>query len=253
MLARIAAATVSLALSAPAWAQPLSTTPMTNWERFTDSFFNARVMAQYLPKIIEGFFLTIELAVLIIVTGLAAGIGLAIIRAIGIRPLNWIIIFVVDLFRALPPLVIIALLFFGLPSAGVQLSGFVCAWLALALVLMAFSEEIFWAGITSVAKGQWEAARSTGLGFLQTLGYVVLPQAFRLTIPPLTNRTIAITKGTALASVVAVPEILGAANAGVSFSFNPSPLTLGAIAYLILFLPFVAVGRWVESRFAWKR
>ena len=226
---------------------------MTNWERFTDSFFNARVMAQYLPKIIEGFFLTIELAVLIIVTGLAAGIGLAVIRAFGIRPLNWLIIFVVDLFRALPPLVIIALLYFGLPSAGLELSGFVSAWLALTLVLMAFSEEIFWAGITSVPKGQWEASRSTGLGFLQTLGHVVLPQAFRLTIPPLTNRTIAITKGTALASVVAVPDILGAANAGVSFSFNPSPLTLGAIAYLILFLPFVFFGRWVESRFAWKR
>ena len=226
---------------------------MTNWERFTDSFFNARVMAQYLPKIVEGFFLTIELAVLIIIAGLAAGIGLAVVRAFGIRPLNWLIIFLVDLFRALPPLVIIALLFFGLPSAGLELSGFTSAWLALTLVLMAFSEEIFWAGITSVPKGQWEAARSTGLGFLQTLGYVVIPQALRLTIPPLTNRTIAITKGTALASVVAVPDILGAANAGVSFSFNPSPLTLGALAYLVLFLPFVIVGRWVESRFAWKR
>ena len=71
-------------------------------------------------------------------------------------------------------------------------------------VLMAFSEEIFWAGITSVAKGQWEAARSTGLTFGQTLVSVVLPQAFRLTIPPLTNRTIALTKGTALGPDAAV-------------------------------------------------
>jgi hypothetical protein len=94
------------------------------------------------------------------------------------------------------------LLFFGLPNAGVELSGFVASWLALTLVLMAFSEEIFWAGITSVPKGQWEAARSTGLGFVQTLAYVVLPQALRITIPPLTNRTIAITKGTALGLVV---------------------------------------------------
>ncbi len=178
---------------------------------------------------------------------------LALLRAFGIRPLNWLIIFVVDLFRALPPLVIIVLLYFGLPNAGIELSGFVAAWLSLTLVLMAFTEEIFWAGITSVAKGQWEAARSTGLGFVQTLTYVVLPQALRITIPPLTNRTIAITKGTALASVVAVPDILGAANSGVSFSFNPSPLTLGAIAYLVLFLPVVVFGRWVETRFAWKR
>jgi len=81
----------------------------------------------------------------------------------------------------------------------------------------------------------------------------VLPQALRMTIPPLTNRTIAITKGTALASVVAVQEILGAAQAGVSFSFNPTPLTLGALAYLVLFVPVVLLGRWIETRFAWKR
>jgi polar amino acid transport system permease protein len=226
---------------------------MTAWERFTDSFFNARVAAEYLPKIIDGFWLTVLLALCIVVTGLAAGLVLALIRALGVRPLNWLIIFTVDLFRALPPLVVITLLFFGLPAAGMELSGFASSWLALSLVLMAFSEEIFWAGITSVPKGQWEAARSTGLGFVGTLRFVVLPQAFRLTIPPLTNRTIAITKGTALASVVAVQEILGAANAGVSFSFNPTPLTLGALAYLVLFIPVVIFGRWVETRFAWKR
>jgi hypothetical protein len=69
---------------------------MTGWESFTDSFFNARVMAQYLPKIVEGFFLTVELALLIIVAGLALGLLLALVRAFGIRPLNWLIIFVVD-------------------------------------------------------------------------------------------------------------------------------------------------------------
>jgi polar amino acid transport system permease protein len=226
---------------------------VTGWERFVDSFFNVRVAAQYLPKIVEGFGLTVVLALAIVLTGLAAGLLLALLRSLGVRPLNWLIVFAVDLFRALPPLVIITLLFFGLPAAGMQLSGFASAWLALSLVLMAFSEEIFWAGITSVPKGQWEAARSTGLGFAQTLRYVVLPQAIRLTIPPLTNRTIAITKGTALASVVAVQEILGAAQAGVSFSFNPTPLTLGALAYLVLFVPVVVFGRWVETRFAWRR
>ncbi len=226
---------------------------MTAWDRFVDSFFNARVAAEYLPKIIDGFWLTVLLALCIVAAGLAAGLFLALLRALAVRPLNWLIIFVVDLFRALPPLVVITLLYFGLPAAGMELSGFASSWLALSLVLMAFAEEIFWAGITSVPKGQWEAARSTGLGFARTLRHVVLPQAIRLTIPPLTNRTIAITKGTALASVVAVQEILGAANAGVSFSFNPTPLTLGALAYLVLFIPVVIFGRWVETRFAWKR
>ena len=226
---------------------------MSNWDRFLNSFFNARVAWDYLPKIADGFVLTVVLALCVIATGLAAGLVLAVVRAFGIRPLNWLIIFVVDLFRALPPLVIIALLYFGLPAAGLSLSGFTATWLSLSFVLMAFSEEIFWAGIVATPKGQWEAARSTGLGFLATLGWVVLPQAVRMVIPPLTNRTIAITKGTALGSVVAVSEILGAAQAGVSFSFNPTPLTLGAAAYVVLFVPVVILGRWIETRFAWKR
>ncbi|MBS7810945.1 amino acid ABC transporter permease [Roseococcus pinisoli] len=226
---------------------------MTGWEKFADSFFNARVAMEYAPKILEGLGLTIVLAACIIAAGLVAGLVLAVIRAMGVRPLNWLIIFVVDLFRALPPLVIIVLLFFGLPAAGLSLSGFAAAWLALSLVLMAFAEEIFWAGISAVPRGQWEASRSLGVPFLVTFVLVILPQAIRMVIPPLVNRTIAITKGTALASVVAVPEILGAAQAGVSFSFNPTPLTLGAIAYLLLFLPVVIFGRWVETRFAWKR
>jgi polar amino acid transport system permease protein len=226
---------------------------VSNWDKFLDSFFNARVAAEYLPKIIDGFWLTILLAACVIATGLLAGLVLAVLRAMGIRPLNWLIIFTVDLFRALPPLVIIVLIFFGLPGLGLEFSGFAAAWIALSLVLMAFAEEIYWAGITSVPKGQWEASRSLGLPFLVTFLLVIMPQAIRLVIPPLTNRTIAITKGTALASVVAVPDILGAAQAGVSFSFNPTPLTLGAAAYLLLFLPVVILGRWVETRFAWKR
>jgi polar amino acid transport system permease protein len=226
---------------------------VSNWDKFLDSFFNARVAAEYLPKIIDGFWLTILLAACVIATGLFAGLVLAVLRAMGIRPLNWLIIFTVDLFRALPPLVIIVLIFFGLPGLGLEFSGFAAAWIALSLVLMAFAEEIYWAGITSVPKGQWEASRSLGLPFLVTFLLVIMPQAIRLVIPPLTNRTIAITKGTALASVVAVPDILGAAQAGVSFSFNPTPLTLGAAAYLLLFLPVVILGRWVETRFAWKR
>ncbi|TAJ39954.1 MAG: amino acid ABC transporter permease [Reyranella sp.] len=226
---------------------------MTTWERFLDTFFNGKVMLKYLPDILSGMVVTIELALLIVFSGLAAGLALALIRSLAIRPLNWLIIFIVDLFRSLPPLVIIVLMYFGLPYAEVSPSGFVSTWLSLALVLMAFSEEIFWAGITSVHKGQWEASRSTGLSFGQTLMNVVLPQALRLTIPPLTNRTIAITKGTALGTVVAVTEILGEASSAVSNSYNPSPLMMGAAAYLVLFLPVVVLARRLEKRFAWKR
>jgi polar amino acid transport system permease protein len=129
----------------------------------------------------------------------------------------------------------------------------VAAWLSLMLVLAAFTEEIFWAGILSVDRGQWEASRSTGLTFFQTLVYVVLLQAVRMTIPPLTNRTIAITKNTALASVIAVQEILSEAGAAQGFAANTTPLTMAAAAYLVIFVPLVVFSRWVESRFAWRR
>lgn len=222
-------------------------------DRFLDTFFNWQVMAQYLPKIVEGFFLTVQLALLVVIAGIALGLFLAVVRSLRIKLVNFFIVVFVDVMRAIPPLVIIIVLYFALPTIGIKLSGFVSTWLALAAVLAAFAEEIFWAGILAVPKGQWEAARSTGLGYAQTMRFVVLPQAVRLTIPPLTNRTIGITKGTALGSVVAVGEILYQAQSGYSFSYNPSPLTLGAIAYLILFIPVVYLGRWVETRFAWKR
>src|SRR3954470_6163725 len=226
---------------------------MSNWDRFVETFFSAKVMARYLPDIAYGMVVTVELAALVIVTGLAAGLALALLRSLGYRPVNLLLIFIVDLFRALPPLVIIVFIYFGLPAVEISPSGFVSTWLALTFVLMAFSEEIFWAGITSIARGQWEAARSTGLSYGQTLMNVVLPQALRLTVPPLTNRTIAITKGTALGTVVAVTEILGEASSAVSNSYNPSPLLMGAAAYLVLFFPVVVAGRWVETRMRWKR
>jgi polar amino acid transport system permease protein len=221
--------------------------------KFGETFLNWEVMAQYAPKIAEGFVVTLQLAAVIVLTGLAAGLAAALLRTLRVRAVNLLIVVAVDLLRALPPLVLIMILYFALPTVGVRLTGFVATWLALSAVLAAFAEEIFWAGILAVPRGQWEAARSTGLSFVQTMLHVVLPQAVRLTIPPLTNRTIAITKGTALGATVAVGEILYQAQTGYSFSYNPSPLTLGALAYLVLFIPVVWFGRWVETRFAWKR
>ena len=218
-----------------------------------DTFFNLAVMRQYLPKVIEGMGVTVLLALAVVATGLLLGAVLALLRTLRFKPLNALIIVFADVFRAVPALVILIIIYFALPTVGVRFSGFASAWLGLSLVLAAFAEEIVWAGILSVPRGQWEAARATGLDFRQAMRLVVLPQAARLTVAPLTNRAIVITKNTALASVLAVGEILYQAQAGYSFSYNPSPLTLGAIAYLILFIPLVWLGRWVETRFAWKR
>jgi len=217
-----------------------------------DSFFNAEILAQALPAVRAGLWVTLQMTLAIIPTGITLGLALALVRVRRIGALNILIVIFVDVFRALPPLVILIVLYFALPYLDIQLSGFTAAWLGLSLVLAAFSEEIFWAGILSVDEGQWEAARATGLSSSATLIYVVLPQAVRLAIAPLTNRAIAIGKGTALASVIAVPEILNQATSIQAQTANPSPLTLAAMAYLVLFLPLVVASRWVESRFGWR-
>ncbi len=226
---------------------------MNGFERFVATFFDADVLARYAPSILDGVRVTIELSLLIVAAGIALGTALACVRSYRVRALSVAIVVFADVLRALPPLVLILIAFFGLPNAGIYLSSFVVLFSVLGFVLAAFAEEIVWAGITAVERGQWEAARSTGLGFSQTLFFVILPQALRLVIPPLTNRAIAITKMTALGTVIGVPDILNQATTAQSFSGNASPLMLAAIAYVILFLPLVVASRWLESRYAWRR
>lgn len=226
---------------------------MSGGALFLDTFFKPDLIARYLPDILAGMVVTVEVAVLVVVAGIALGLVLALVRSLRLRPVNVLIVVFVDVARAVPPLVLVLIVYFGLPNVGVLLPSDVVLWLVLSLVLAAFAEEIFWAGLLSVRKGQWDAARATGLTYLQTVVHVVLPQAVRLTVAPLTNRTIAITKNTALGMVIGVPEILGQATTAESFASNATPLMMGAIAYLVLFIPVVALGRWVETRFAWKR
>jgi len=226
---------------------------MSQWERFTDTFFNRAVIVQYLPDIYYGILITLELSILIVIFGILLGTCLAVLRVYKILPLSLCIIVFADVFRALPPLVLILIAFFGLPNAGIYLSSFLVLFLILTLVLAAFSEEIIWAGLTSVDSGQWKAARSTGLSLNQTLIWVILPQAFRLAIPPLTNRAIAITKMTALGTVIGVPDILNQATTAQSFSGNASPLMVAAIIYVIIFLPLVVASRWLEEKFSWRK
>src|SRR5437016_1464596 len=185
---------------------------------FLETFFKPNLIAQYLPSILQGVLTTIEIALAVVITGLALGLTLAVVRSFQVKPLSALIVVFVDMFRALPPLVIVLLVYFGLPNVGLSIPSFAVLWLVLSLVLAAFAEEIFWAGILSIPKGQWEAARCTGLGFLGTLAYVVLPQAMRMTIPRLTSSTIAITTNTALGTVIGAGEIHNQATTAQSFS-----------------------------------
>ena len=216
------------------------------------TFFNLEIIGAAWRIILAGLGNTVMLSLVVVPLGLAGGLALAMLASVRNPWVRWPLMAWVDFFRAFPPLVLLILLFAGLPFAGLELGGFACVCIAFFLNTGAYYGEILRAGIDSVAAGQTEAARSTGLSYGQTLMHVVLPQALRLTIPPLTNRTIAITKGTALGTVVAVSEILGMASSAVSNSYNPSPLILGAGAYLILFFPLVVFGRWLETKMAWK-
>jgi polar amino acid transport system permease protein len=214
--------------------------------RFVASFFDFGVAATYLPIMLSGFALTIALAVIIVTTGTLLGIALAALRSFGFRCINLALVVLVDLLRAIPPLAIIVVVYFALPFLGITLPGFVAAWLCLSAILAAFAEEIVFAGIASISRGQWDASRSLGLSFGRTLLLVVLPQALRICLAPLTNRAIAIGKNTALASVIAVPELINRATSAMSSSGNTTPLTMAALCYLLMFLPMVVASRMFE-------
>ena len=212
------------------------------------TFFNPAVAAQYWREIAWGMVVTVGVGVAVVVTGVLWGLALAVARATGHAAMRLPVILFSDVLRSLPPLVIIIVLYFGLPSLGLPLSSFTATWLSLSMVLAAYAQESIFAGMYSLPHGQMEAARSTGLGWWQAMRWVVLPQALRRAVPPLTNRVISTTKNTALGSVVALGEILSNAQAASAVAGNPTPLTVGAFMYLLVFLPIVVFARWLEHR-----
>jgi polar amino acid transport system permease protein len=223
---------------------------MSGLERFAATFLDPDVALRYAPQIFSGLLVTIAIGIAVVITGLVVGLALAVLRAFGFRFVNFVLIQIVDILRALPPLVIVLLIYFGLPNVGIVIPSFIVLWMSLSAVLAAFSEEVIFAGITSIPSAQWMAARSTGLSFIQTLGYVILPQAMRVALPPLTNRTISITKNTALGSAIGVNEILGQAVSAEAFSANATPLAIAAVLYVLLFIPLVVASRSLERRYS---
>ncbi len=212
------------------------------------NFLNAEVMLNALPTVLEGFVITIEVSLCVIAIGLALGLALALIRLAENPFANALITGWIELFRTLPQLVILIFLYFALPYANIIMSPFVATAVALGFVLSAFCAEIFSATISALPRGQWEAAHALGFGMIRTLVYIILPQSIRLATPLITNRVIAVTKGTALGVSVSLNDTLGAAESYMSITANPSPLILAAILYLIFFIPLVALSRHIERR-----
>ncbi|MFN4311733.1 MAG: amino acid ABC transporter permease [Ferrovibrio sp.] len=225
---------------------------MDGLDRFLHTFFNAEVAARYWPDIVAGMGVTAGVGILVTLTGLALGLALAILRALQQPWLSLPIIAFVDIMRALPPLVVIIILFFAFPLIGLSMSALTATWLSLSLVLAAYAEECIWGGMISLPRGQSEAARSTGLTWWQTMTSVILPQAFRIAVPPLTNRVIAISKNVALGSVVALSEVLNNAHSATSNAGNPTPLTMAAAAYLVIFIPVILASRRLERGWQWR-
>ena len=145
----------------------------------------------------------------------------------------------IDLFRSIPLLVLLIIIFYALPFVGLSLSPFSAAAVSLCIVSGAYTAEIFRAGIEAVPKGQFEASQALGLSYRYMMGDIILPQAIKIVIPPLTNNCINVIKDTALASVVAMPDLLKQATQAQAISANPTPLIAAAIIYLMFLLPLV--------------
>ncbi|MDX2484111.1 MAG: amino acid ABC transporter permease [Pseudodonghicola sp.] len=206
---------------------------------FIDLFFNLEIMAQAWPLLFKGLIITLKLCAVVILLGLAGGLLLALGALSPRKWLKWPTIGFIDLFRALPPLVVLIFVYSGLPFAGLELSPFMAVVLAFFLNNSAYFAEVFRAGIQSVPKGQPEAAQATGLSQVQSLVHVILPQAIRNVLPDLLSNTVEVVKLTSLASVVSLSELLYSANMARSITYNSSPLVLAALIYLAILWPLV--------------
>ncbi|MDQ1194478.1 amino acid ABC transporter permease [Agrobacterium sp. SORGH_AS 787] len=215
---------------------------------FIEQFFNTDVMVQALPYLLKGLLITLSLTLLLAPLGMVLGLSLALASnprnpAMRIFIRGWI-----NIFRALPPLVLIILTFSGLPFLGVRLPAMACVIIALLLNNSAYFCEIFRAGLGSVSSGQLEAARSTGLTTVDAMRYVVLPQAVRNVLPDLASNSIEVMKSTSLAAIIGVGELLYVAGNIRSVTYNTTPLMLAAIMYLAILLPCVRLAGRLERK-----
>jgi polar amino acid transport system permease protein len=213
-----------------------------------ETFLNWGVFVRALPLLLSGLWVTFTLGLLAIVLGLVGGLVLSLLRLYAPTPFRQITICFIDVFRAIPILVLLMVVYYALPFLGIRLSPFVSAASSLSVVSAAYSAEIFRAGIQAVAKGQFEAAKALSLSPFRTMTDVVLPQAVRVVIPPITSNAINVMKDTALASVVAMPDLLKQATEAQALTANPTPLIGAAVIYLIILLPLVRLVALLEKR-----
>ncbi|MBB4145313.1 amino acid ABC transporter permease [Rhizobium rhizoryzae] len=215
-----------------------------------NTFFNLKVFLESLPQLLWGLVVTLEIGIVSIVAGLIGGLFLAVARLYSPAFIKLLIRIYIDIFRSIPLLVLLIVVYYALPFVGIRLSPFLSAVTALSLVSAAYTAEIFRAGIEAIPHGQFEASEALGLSNRHTMVDVILPQAIRIVIPPLTNNCINVLKDTALASVVAMPDLLKQATQAQALAANPTPLIGAAVIYILLLWPLVAVVSRLEKHFS---
>jgi polar amino acid transport system permease protein len=218
-----------------------------------ETFFNSEVFWRALPLLLRGLVNTILLGLAATFFGLIFGALICLVRLYAPWAFRILATIYIDVLRAVPTLVVLILIYYALPFLSIRLTSFVSATVALSMVFAAYAAEVFRAGIESIAKGQFEAAAALGLHFPQTLRLVIVPQAVRVVVPPQTSNVVSVFKETALASVVAMPDLLKQATDAQAMMANPTPLIGAALLYLLLLWPLVRLVGWLEKRYRGER
>ncbi|WP_439827379.1 amino acid ABC transporter permease [Aeromonas caviae] len=205
------------------------------------------------PLLSAGLIFTVPLTLITFVLGIVLGLSVALARLYGPAPLVMLVRFYVWLIRGTPLLVQLFLIFYGLPSAGIVLDAFIAAVIGFTLNIGAYSSEIIRATLAAIPKGQWEAAYSIGMNWPQVMWRVILPQAARIAVPPLSNTFISLVKDTSLAAAVTVPELFQAAQRLASVTYEPLILYIEtALIYLMFSSVLSTLQDRLEQRLAHK-
>lgn len=214
--------------------------------------FDFSLIWNSLPLLLAGAGVTIEITAIAVGLGFIFGLITSVCRLSGVKVLQVIAVCYVNIIRGTPMLVQIFLIYFALPMViGERINPFVAAVAACSINSGAYVSEIFRAGIQSVDKGQMEAGRSLGLSWMQTMRYVIMPQAFKHVIPPLGNEFISMTKETSLVSVIGFEELTRRGQLIIAKTYGSFEiwLTVAAI-YLVMTLTIARLVSYLERRFA---
>ena len=214
----------------------------------------AKKYISFLPMLGKGALITVKLSISAMMLAIALGFFLAVLRIYGPAPFAFLAKFYIEIVRGTPLLIQLYFIFYGLPSVGIRLEPFMAGMITLGLNYAAYEAENYRAGLLSIPHSQMEAARALGMSHLQGLRYVVIPQAFRIMLPPVTNDFISLLKDSSLVSVITIVELTLSYNLLATTYYNYFGIgILVASIYLLLGLPFVKLSRWAEKRLAIDR